>query len=271
MLLLASCRVGEKITPPTDACVKCGSTYVFPDANLADAVRKATNTPKSCPICAENLPYVTSLDITANVNDFTGMDAMPNLVSISLSNCTLSDVNFLLSNTKLKTITINNSVIGSISGLDPLTQLNSFAISSCTVATTPDFSGAPALKAVTFTDSSQTLMTWATPLTSIQYVDISGNTINDLSPLLGKNSLTTLKAAHNIIADLSFIEQLMSLNNIDLSYNNVSDILPLVNSATSYGLKNGGTVDLTADPLNSTSQTTYMSYMRQHGVTVIYP
>jgi hypothetical protein len=80
-------------------------------------------------------------------------------------------------------------------------------------------------------------------------------------------NLTSLSAAGKGISDLSGLGNCTKLTFLDLNSNRISDIKPLVDNP---GLRRGDTVDLTRNPLSSSSINRYIPALERRGVTVYY-
>lgn len=84
---------------------------------------------------------------------------------------------------------------------------------------------------------------------------------SDLEPL------TTLKVQEKGIQDLTGLKYCVNLRQLNLYNNNISDISPLVENS---GLSDGDFVDLSGNPLITTSVNVYIPQLEQRGVDVRY-
>ena len=102
-------------------------------------------------------------------------------------------------------------------------------------------------------------------LINLEDLNLNDNNISDISPLAGLTNLERLYLGANKISDISALAGLSNLEWLDLDYNNISDISALVENS---GLSDGGTVDLSGNPLSATSIDVYIPQLRARGVTV---
>jgi len=91
--------------------------------------------------------------------------------------------------------------------------------------------------------------------------------ITDLTGLEYCTSLKQLDLSDNQIVDISPLSGLTSLQMLWLQDNQINDIEALVNNT---GLSEGDTVDLTDNPLSTTSINTYIPQLEARGVEVIH-
>ncbi len=99
-----------------------------------------------------------------------------------------------------------------------------------------------------------------------------GNNISDISPLAGLTQLGVLGLWNNNISDISALAGLINLLFLDLSSNNISDISPLVENTgfSAWNEEESPFVDLSGNPLSTTSVDVYIPRLEAAGVTVIY-
>lgn len=103
-------------------------------------------------------------------------------------------------------------------------------------------------------------------LTNLRELYIYKNNISDISPLAGLIGLEELWLGRNNISNISPLVGLANLRVLVLVYNNISDISPLVENK---GLADGDTVNLTGNPLSTTSVNVYVPQLEQRGVIVL--
>ncbi len=107
-------------------------------------------------------------------------------------------------------------------------------------------------------------------LTNLQELSLDNNNISDISPLADLTKLSELGLGGNNISDLSALAGLTNLEFLTLNGNNISDISLLVaNSGLSAGGAEGF-VDLSGNPLSTTSLNDYIPQLEAMGVDVIY-
>ena len=104
-------------------------------------------------------------------------------------------------------------------------------------------------------------------LTNLTELWLWNNQIEDISALSGLTNLTRLSLGRNNITDISALSGLINLRMLILQRNRISDLTPL---AANKGLGTGVTVDVTNNPLNAGSQSTYIPALQARGVNVSF-
>ena len=104
-------------------------------------------------------------------------------------------------------------------------------------------------------------------LTNITELWLWNNRIEDISALSKLTNLTRLSLGRNNITDISALSGLTNLTTLVLSSNRISDLAPLV---ANKGLGQGGTVDVTDNPLNAATQSTHIPALRARGVSISF-
>jgi Leucine-rich repeat (LRR) protein len=103
--------------------------------------------------------------------------------------------------------------------------------------------------------------------TNLEGLNLGENDINDISPLTGLTTLQELSLWGNDISDISALAGLTNLRELSLYSNNISDISPLVANS---GLSAGDIVNLSGNPLSTTSVDVYIPQLEERGVVVEY-
>ncbi|MBU0529950.1 hypothetical protein KKF86_09405 [bacterium] len=101
----------------------------------------------------------------------------------------------------------------------------------------------------------------------LQVLSLGGNQIVDISSLSGLINLILLYLDDNQIININFLSSLINLKELGLGGNQIIDIYPLTQNS---GIDNGDIVDLTNNPLSTTSINTYIPQLETRGVTVYH-
>ena len=104
-------------------------------------------------------------------------------------------------------------------------------------------------------------------LATLDSLEANDAEITDLTGLEYAVNLTWLDLASNDITNVSVLVDLTNLTHVILSSNNIADLASLV-ANTSLG--EGGTVDVTDNPLNAESLSTHVPTLRERGVRVSF-
>lgn len=152
-----------------------------------------------------NLQTLDLSNCTVSSSGVAAIGSLPNLVSLNLSSCALTDVSALSGLTKLTTLDLSNNAISDISCLSGMSALTDVTLSTNTITSIAPLAAA----------------------NNLQFLDISTNQIANLSALNNKQSLAALNASANQISDLAPLENCSALQILDLSDNQVTDLTPV--------------------------------------------
>ncbi|KAL0217224.1 hypothetical protein RCL1_007707 [Eukaryota sp. TZLM3-RCL] len=174
--------------------------------------------------------YSFGLFSSRAVHDFSVLACCPNLRSVTLYWCTISDFNQFHNIEQLTSFSLFQAKVSDFSPLSELTQLKKLSMFNCN-----------------FTDFNI-----LSPLQNLEDLDLSGNKITDISALSLLNNLRILSLASTINRlDYSPISCLQSLEKLELDNNKITDIsfLSSLKNLVDLSLKDNKIIDLT--PLSS--------------------
>lgn len=232
---LVSCRKVSPIIPVDSPCAPCQNKVVFQDKNLEAAIRQSLNN-TGCDICEADLKLVTSIYISAQVNNFSGIEKLANLKVVIITNSTIPDFTFLNGLTGVYYINASNCPVGSLAGLDSdanpvtvtVTELN---LGNCGLSDISGLSKLTNMQQLFLNNNQIGSLAVLSNMTKLRTLNVGGNTVHltSLSPIEAISSLQILLAGDNSISitatdDLS---ALTALQQLDLSSNNVGDISKL--------------------------------------------
>ena len=170
---------------------------------------------------------------------------MATLDSLAASDAEITDLTGLEYAVNLTYLSLNDNDITDVSALAKLTSLTQLWLSNNSI------------------DDVSAL----SKLTNLTELWLWNNRIEDISPLSGLTNLTRLSLGRNNVTDVSALAGLTNLKTIILTGNDISDLAPLV---ANKGLGAGGTVDVTDNPLNAASESTYIPTLQARGVSVSF-
>lgn len=182
------------ITYPIDITVLVPNSepILFPDPNLAAAVRETLNLNSSAPITQLDMISLTKLDAQySQIADLRGLEHAVSLKELSIRRLETSDLTPLVGLTHLKILQLYGHAAHPIN----------------------DF-------------------TFLTGLTHLETLTLSNTGISDLTPLAGLTYLWQIDLSLNQISDLTPLAKLRYLWSANLQANKISDVTPLMNVAT---------------------------------------
>lgn len=223
----------------------------FADSAMENAMRAALENKSSKLLYTDELWTISSFTVPEGVKDFSDLEMLPYVRSLTINNHTLPDLNFLTSLKRLETLDLSGcqfppEALKVIAELPSLTNLN---ISGCGLSTMAGLENAEKLTHLNASNNTirnlepiskttsllevnlmHNAVTGLESLSGLYYLDnlnISYNAVTDLAPLEGCSRLTRLDASNNQIAQISGIGTLPLLSHLSLDYNQLTDISQL--------------------------------------------
>ena len=270
----------------------------IPDANLRAAIEAALGKASGAPITQAEMATLTRIDAPnegirsltglehainltrlelggawadgewVNSNDISDLAPLSNLTNLTwlfLSNNSISDISALSNLTNMTTMGLDVNSISDISALANLANLESLSLNNNSNSDISALSNLTNLESLSLDDNSISDISALSNLTNLVDLSLWYNSISDISALANLTNLTWLYLNWNSISDISALTNLTNLQLLGLGDNSISDISPLVSNT---GLGSGDTVDLTDNPLSSTSRNTHIPTLQRRGVTV---
>ena len=187
------------------------------------------------------------------------------LIRVTLNKPTgdITDIN-------LETITALNGNgwnVSNISGIEYCKYLQNLDLRGNQIIDISALSGLVHLRTLTLLNNQIIAISPLSGLMNLQILGLSGNQIVDIDSLWGLTNLNLLYLDDNQIIDVSSLSTLTNLSELDLADNQIVDISPLLQNS---GIDNGDIVDLTNNPLSTTSINTYIPQLEARGVTVYH-
>jgi mono/diheme cytochrome c family protein len=242
------------------------------------------------PISTYDLEAITILAARAGgISDLTSLEYFLNLQELYLEGNSIGDISALAGLTNLEVLHLSGNNVSDISALTDLTNLEVLWVDSNNISDTSSLAGLTTLVGLDLAGNNigdisalanltnlEELVLWQNNvsdilslagLTNLVGLDIGDNNISDISALAGLTNLEVLWVDSNNISDISSLAGLTTLMGLDLAGNNISDISPLVANSD---FAEGDFVNLSGNPLSTTSVDVYIPQLEERGVNVIY-
>lgn len=179
----------------------------FADSAMENAMRAALENKTSKIVYTDDLWTISSFTVPEGVKDFSDLEMLPYVRSLTINNHTLPDLNFLTALSRLETLDLSGckfppEALKVIAELPSLTNLN---ISGCGLSTIAGLENA----------------------TSLTHLNASNNTLRNLEPISDTTSLLEVNLMHNAVTGLESLGGLYHLENLNISYNAVTELKPL--------------------------------------------
>jgi Leucine-rich repeat (LRR) protein len=199
------------------------------------------------------------------ISDISVLASLTNLSGLHLTSNKINDISALAGLTNLEVLNLGNSVIV-ISEQDVLTKLETLILGENDISDLSIMAGLTNLLELNLWGNNISDISVLAGLSDLQGLDLGDNNISDISALAGLSDLQRLDLGDNNISDISALAGLSDLQGLDLGENNISDISALVANS---GLSAGDTVNLSGNPLSTTSVDVYIPQLEERGVNVI--
>ena len=227
-----------------------GEIVSIPDLNLASAIREAAQLPSGTPITTRTMERLqgiqihnrgirdlTGLQLAMNLQqlvledesliaDFSPLEKLPQLTSLSLNGTAVWNVTPLANLTQLKALSLRETAID-LSFLASLTQLETLDLSSTGVSDVSPLASLTQLQTLNLGSTGVSDVSPLASLTQLETLDLSSTGVSDVSPLASLTQLQTLNLGSTGVSDVSPLASLTQLETLDLSSTGVSDVSPL--------------------------------------------
>ncbi len=169
-----------------------------------------------------SLTSLEKLDLsncTVSSGSLAAIASLPNLTSLRMSGCALTDISALSSLTTLTTLDLSGNVLTDISALSSLTALTEVNLSDNTIVSISSLAAAAELAVLDISDNAVTSLTPLSNKTTLRQLDAAQNQIADLTPLATCTALEELDISNNQVADLTPVASLTALSVLSADYN----------------------------------------------------
>lgn len=237
----------------------------FPDPNLEAAVRETINKLEG-PIYISDLEPITTLTAREKgISNLTGLEYCVNLQLLELRDNNISNISPLAGLINLRELGLWGNNISDISPLAGLTKLEILHLHHNNVSDISPLANLIDLGILHLPNNNISDLSPLSGLTNLAGLDLEGNNISDISPLAGLINLMDLSLKVNNISNPSPLVSLTNLYRLILQDNNITDISSLVENV---GLSEGDMVDLSKNPLSTTSLNVHIPQLEARGVNV---
>ena len=223
----------------------------FADTAMEAAIREALGVQPSKLLYTDDLWTISDFTVPEGVKDFSDLEKLPYVRSLTMANQTIPDLNCIASLKRLEKLdlsgsqfppealsviaelpsmthlTIANCGLSTIAGLSDVEKLTYLDASSNTIRNLDPISDMTSLLEVNLKHNAVTGLESLGGLYNLETLNISYNAVTDLAPLAGCSKLTTLDASNNQIAQVNGIGSLKLLSYLSLDFNQLADISSL--------------------------------------------
>lgn len=174
-----------------------------------------------------HLNTLTIDGVTLKSEDITAIASLPELASLTMARCNLSNVSALTSCTGITYLDLNNNTIRDLEPLTAMSGLEYLDISHNAVTHLTALTGAANLKELNASYNSISSTVALSGCKNLEVLDMAYNALTSLEGLEKLTNLTKIVAHHNQISDITHLSALSKLTDLDVSNNVLADISTL--------------------------------------------
>ncbi len=177
-----------------------------------------------------NLTHLTELSITdipVKAEDLTAIASLPSLSKLTLSGCSLSNIDAIAKNPKLTYLDLSSNSIRDLSPLSFMTELKTLDLSHNALESLNAISSLSTLEILDVSYNSLVAVAPLEGCTGLKELYLNNNAITELSCAVGWTSITKLNAGFNQLTDVSALASCTTLQDLDVSNNALKDISSL--------------------------------------------
>ncbi len=195
-----------------------------------------------------HLTGLTKLTVNGNtIDSLQSLSAMGKLTDLTITgtNVSAADLAIIAKLPNLQSLTLRKCQLSNISSLAVATGLQKLDLSENTIRDISPLSALVSLEELDLSQNAVTDVTALGSLTSLITLDLSSNSLYSLAPLAGCTGLSRLNVSRNALDTLTGLESCTKLTVLQAAYNSVTDLTPLV------GLNQLGELDMESNQLSS--------------------
>lgn len=240
------------------------------DSAMEQQIRAGLGLTKGETILTSDLWKITDFKIPQNAKDYSVLNKMLYLESLSVDSGVSNQLKILKDNTSIKRLSITNTSLSSedLDAIGSIYSLESLTMDGCSLATITPLSGLISMKYLNLNNNAIRNISAISSMQDLTELHMSRNALQDLSALTVCKKLTALDVSYNSIIDISALRDLEQLTNIDISHNQITDI-SILNTCTKlkeFRANNNQISDISA--LSTCSELTYVN-VSNNTLTVI--
>ena len=244
----------------------------FTDPAMETYVRELLDLDADYTIYTNDLWGITEFTVPESVKSLEDLHLMPYLLSLTIPDHQLEDLEVLSNLTRLEKLDLSGSRFpsSSLSVLTSIPTLQDLVLADCGLSTVADLAGVrgltrldlgnntirnleplsemTTLKELDLQHNAVTVLDALVPLSNLERLNVAYNSLTTLAPLADCRKLTWLEAGSNAIADVQGLDQLTVLEYLSLEYNKLTDIslLSACTELTELSVSNNSLTDLSA-------------------------
>ena len=171
------------------------------------------------------LPSLVRLTLSdCSLSTLTGLEGAQNLTYLDLSNNTLRNLEPLSSMTELQTLKMGHNALTNLSALSGLTHLSELDVSYNNLTTLAPLSSCWAMNTLVANNNKISTLVGLDRLSELKILNLNKNKLTDVSILAGNTALVELNLGSNEITDISSLSTLTNMELFTFSFNLVTGL-----------------------------------------------
>ena len=231
---------------------------IFPDANLAAAIRGTLRLEQKDQITIQNLKELNTLfALSKNIADLTGLEHATNLSTLELYDNNINDITPLTNLTNLMGLYLGGNQINDITQIGKIKSLTKLSLYRNPIQ---DISPLNQLTNLSELNIGNSQITDISPLvnhTQLLALYLGDDTITDITPLTHLKQLIKLSLYDTPVSDITILKELTQLETLYLRDNQISDLSPISE------LKNLKELYLLGNQIRDISQLSDLSQLKE--------
>ena len=172
-----------------------------------------------------SLPALETLTLTdCSLTNISGLSNATRLLSLDLSNNAINDLSPLSFLKTLSTLNLSSNALTNLSALSALDGLTALDVSYNSLTSIAPLATCPKLASLVATNNQLPGMPAFNDPTVLTSMNLSNNHLTKLDSMVNYTSLTNLNLSHNKITDVSPLSGLSKLTVVDISYNEITTL-----------------------------------------------
>ena len=173
------------------------------------------------------LTYLKGVSITGcsvTESDLSIIADLPNLTTLVLAQCGLTNISPLSAATKLEMLDLHGNTIQDLMPLQGMKKLHTLNLAQNALTDLTPLSGLSALTTLSVASNSLTTLAPLSTVTTLTALDASTNMLTDLSGVETLSALVGLYVSGNNLTDITAVETLTGLEELNLSDNSITNV-----------------------------------------------
>ena len=219
-----------------------------------------------------SLPELTSLSmVRCNLSNISELSAATGLISLNLSNNTIRDLDPLSGLVNLEYLNLSHNAVTQLTALTGASKLKELDVSYNSVSSTVALSGCKSLEVLRIDYNALTSFEGLDKVPELSKLYANHNQISDITALAAVSKMSELDVANNALSDLSALNGATNLSVLNFENNQVS-ALPSFGKNCILSSINGSRNMLTSlDALKGLKQLNYVVMDHNSGIRSVSP